>query len=494
MSRINERNIIFRRLLSIFVVGAVFALLCFFSLCYIAKDNYYVLSIYKYFHISSRLRARLIHLDISKEILCNLINICTIGFYATSYLFLFLNLDNKNTKILKFLIILWCIELIYVSSFFYKHFYMLLVNTFISSANFKAIDKAILFLFKLTNIIFWIEVTIRYFKNKTSFYAIKEVRRIFNLLGILNIFMFALFLYMFRYFPERLIWISKVANYKMFIAIEFPPYNPIMQTIPYLICVVVIAITLLFIKYLKTLQRIEINDTFFGKITNSSSLSVKTFAHYIKNELLGIVAELEMMKEEPESGNIDNLITTCNEIYEHLNNLQQDSNQIVLHKKIIDIVSVVQDYIESNQSRFKSNSITVVKELPNTPIYIFGDEFYLSRVISNISINSIEAMENLEREKKLTYEIVYTSNTVILCVKDNGHGINESIKDKIFEPFVSTKVTKKNWGIGLSFVKRIVDNLSGEIQIENINPGVLVRIVLPRVKKLPINQKRNNIP
>jgi signal transduction histidine kinase len=53
----------------------------------------------------------------------------------------------------------------------------------------------------------------------------------------------------------------------------------------------------------------------------------------------------------------------------------------------------------------------------------------------------------------------------VISVRDNGRGIPESIKNKIFEAFVSTK--EQGMGLGLAYVKRVVDACGGRIEVES---------------------------
>ena len=55
--------------------------------------------------------------------------------------------------------------------------------------------------------------------------------------------------------------------------------------------------------------------------------------------------------------------------------------------------------------------------------------------------------------------------------------------DNLFEPFISTKSTKHNWGIGLSFVKRIIQSHNGKIEAENsTDGGAVFSVYLPIVE------------
>ena len=66
----------------------------------------------------------------------------------------------------------------------------------------------------------------------------------------------------------------------------------------------------------------------------------------------------------------------------------------------------------------------------------------------------------------------------MLKFEDNGIGIPKEIMEKIYEPYVTSK--KKGTGLGLAIVHKIIEEHSGSIEINNINPnGVSTLITLP---------------
>ena len=78
--------------------------------------------------------------------------------------------------------------------------------------------------------------------------------------------------------------------------------------------------------------------------------------------------------------------------------------------------------------------------------------------------------------KVVTYE---DKDKIIIEIQDEGVGVPEQIKDKLFEPFFTTK--EEGIGLGLSIVKRIIDDHKGSIQIkDNFPKGTIFKISLPK--------------
>ena len=95
---------------------------------------------------------------------------------------------------------------------------------------------------------------------------------------------------------------------------------------------------------------------------------------------------------------------------------------------------------------------------------------------TNKSINAEEAFI-----PRVTVSSKLTSEGIEFSVSDNGSGIPESIKDKIFQPFFTTKPTGSGTGLGLSLSYDIVKAHGGEIQIESEEgKGSVFTIKLPK--------------
>jgi nitrogen fixation/metabolism regulation signal transduction histidine kinase len=112
---------------------------------------------------------------------------------------------------------------------------------------------------------------------------------------------------------------------------------------------------------------------------------------------------------------------------------------------------------------------------------VSGDTNQMRQVIHNLLQNAQDALASIPDGRiELRTELV--GNKVLLAICDNGSGFPESIMQRAFEPYVTTK--PKGTGLGLAIVKKIVDEHHGTISIENRTEGAAVlgaqiQIVLP---------------
>jgi signal transduction histidine kinase len=98
-----------------------------------------------------------------------------------------------------------------------------------------------------------------------------------------------------------------------------------------------------------------------------------------------------------------------------------------------------------------------------------------------LMINAVEAMPDGGRLRISTAEAVDDPGWVLLSVSDSGPGIPDEVRDRIFDPFFSTKIETKGVGLGLAVVYGIVRRHGGTISIDSTpDTGATFTVRLPR--------------
>jgi nitrogen fixation/metabolism regulation signal transduction histidine kinase len=122
-------------------------------------------------------------------------------------------------------------------------------------------------------------------------------------------------------------------------------------------------------------------------------------------------------------------------------------------------------------------------------IYFFSDEqellarfdrTQLIRVITNLIKNSIQAIEQSRPAiPRIEVRVFQESDRAIITVMDNGTGVREENKNKIFEPKFTTKTS--GMGLGLAMVKKIVETYDGSISfVSEANKSTTFKVIIPK--------------
>ena len=148
------------------------------------------------------------------------------------------------------------------------------------------------------------------------------------------------------------------------------------------------------------------------------------------------------------------------------------------------------------RNQIKENEIIVNRELDFsiTPIECYPGQ--LNQVLMNICSNAIQALvekkkdlekqeSNLEIYKRevpvLTIKTRNNKNSILLTIADNGVGMNEEVKKRIFEPFYTTKNVGEGTGLGMSITYGIIEKHNGKIAVESkLGEGTSFEIQLPK--------------
>lgn len=107
-----------------------------------------------------------------------------------------------------------------------------------------------------------------------------------------------------------------------------------------------------------------------------------------------------------------------------------------------------------------------------------GDACLLERVLLNLLTNAAQAMEGMDREKRIEVASAVADGRVTISVADSGPGVPEELRETIFDPFFTTK--KEGTGIGLALSHRIVSDHGGVLTVGTSRfGGALFTIGLP---------------
>lgn len=144
--------------------------------------------------------------------------------------------------------------------------------------------------------------------------------------------------------------------------------------------------------------------------------------------------------------------------------------------KEVELVQLIKDTIALF---IPQTEFTITYNHPSNPCYVFADEKQLSRVMVNLFNNAIQSIP-AEREGKIYIEVREYNTEYSVIITDNGIGIPDEQKSKIFSPNFTTK--SGGAGLGLAMVKNIIDSANGRISFKSDKNGTSFELRLPAIK------------
>lgn len=134
----------------------------------------------------------------------------------------------------------------------------------------------------------------------------------------------------------------------------------------------------------------------------------------------------------------------------------------------VNITKVLDDTIVSFSTTAKSKQIKIEGSYPRQELMILGDKVHLHQVLENLVSN---ALKFSKAETKITIDLKTTGKLVQISIQDEGPGLTEDDREKIFKKFqtLSAKPTgnEVSTGLGLSIVKKYVEQMKGKIWYES---------------------------
>ncbi|MGD9159328.1 MAG: ATP-binding protein [Desulfobacteraceae bacterium] len=213
-------------------------------------------------------------------------------------------------------------------------------------------------------------------------------------------------------------------------------------------------------------------------------------AHNFRNILQAISGNVEYLEvvygDKPEVKELTkNIYGSIDRGVGLINNLLHFAKQgWKLEMEELDLAEVVMRIHEIVEKVFNKN--IKIKMILEDGLQVRGNSSLLSQAFMNLFTNARDAMPN---GGDLTVKAKKVNNRVIAYVSDTGHGIEEEVIDKIFDPFFTLKEVGSGTGLGLSTTHGIFEQHKGSITVSSkVDKGTTFKITLP-ISKGKINKK-----
>ena len=265
-------------------------------------------------------------------------------------------------------------------------------------------------------------------------------------------------------------------------------YSSIRFMIPSVIFTVVLLITFIFtiVTIFRSKRLSEIKNDFINNMT-----------HELKTPIASISLAAQMMNDQS--------VTKSETMMKHLSGVVQDESKrlrflvekvlqmsmfdrkkAVFKKKHLDLNEMVENMANSFTLRVEHTGGKIYTEIEAVDSAIYVDEVHFQNALFNLMDNAVKYGKP---EKPLNIYLRTWNDDTHLCfsVRDTGIGIKKENLKKVFEKFYRVHTGNvhdvKGFGLGLAYVKKIIDLHSGTIKVESeVGKGTTFTIKLPKIE------------
>ena len=213
----------------------------------------------------------------------------------------------------------------------------------------------------------------------------------------------------------------------------------------------------------------------------------KQVAHEIKNPLTPMKLTLQQMEQLLKSNEgipkdrAERSVKTLLSQVEILNEIASSFSTFARMPSPVMVQLELNSVLKKTIDLYATTSEKLIWIPSTIPVFVMGDEQLLIRIFSNLILNAFQAGETM-KPLVVTVQLKTSETSALITIEDNGQGISEELKSKIFMPYFTTK--KSGSGLGLAIVQQGIEQSRGSIWLESQEgKGTLFYVQFPLADK-----------
>lgn len=472
---------------NILAMSSYTAALIVFTL-YISKDSYYYNAIDYLFSIPLPVWNKIMFFSIPSSLLVRMLNFFTLAtvFCSLEFTCAWLNYAHRK-NLMRFTCGAFILEYLLYDPAICKFLYLLLYPSALNYKQFIFVQKITHFSTITLNISlilfsFWL-----FWDNYRKSSPIRMIRLSAASIAICHALIMTSYILLFGYYPACLVKVSKIAGIVSYVTAPMIRKKWFTMIFPYYLLISFVLICLCIYQTTRLSTQLEDKSLTISKQISAADTTSKVFCHYIKNEILAIQSEIEILDPTPDQEEaFHEILSRCQTLYNRLDLLHKSTKASALTLSENNITSLLNQLLDNFSYELQSYQVT--RSFPAHPLLAMIDETYFYQALHNILSNAIDAMAECPKEnRKLTLSAESINNWICIRITDSGKGISPENLQKVYTPFYSSYPTKNHWGIGLSLTYKVITAHEGHIDIESEpGKGTTVKVLLPQIIKKTI--------
>lgn len=207
-------------------------------------------------------------------------------------------------------------------------------------------------------------------------------------------------------------------------------------------------------------------------------------AHEINTPVGIILARLDCIQMEQTESLDKTLAEDLDVVRRHATRLRRITSSLTsfarrhkIDKRPVILQELLSEILDITERIVVKANVIVDAQLPDEPMVVFGDGTLIQQVFMNLIINARDAMPS---GGTLTINTYLEHDCHVLQFRDTGMGMDQETRNRVFDPFFSTKADRGT-GLGLSVSYGIIKDLGGNIEVlSEPEAGSIFRVAIPR--------------